>query len=280
MNKIIGLFVVCVLFLAGFGAQNVAGQKKIKKKAVALKKVEWYGMWSVPSRFRGANLTINLVTAKKFDFKLEASNGANQGEISGRALINGAKAFFDDRNSTEKDAEKTGCRLTFTHKGAYIDVEQTDECDSYAGNAVFFTGKYQKDAMVLKENDFVSNDVFPDKATDDKFKALVGKDYERFLDAFHLINEEENLDAFGAKAVSACVRGICPWNAGIIMYNEAGNFWAAVMELEDETDATFVNYYTNVPDWTGKLPKTIENWVTDKRKMNDNLTVRFKKIDN
>jgi hypothetical protein len=275
MNKVFGLFVAAVLFLAGFGAQNVSGQRKVKKKVVALKKVEWYGMWSVPSRFAGANLTINLVTAKKFDFTLEASNGANQGEISGRATVSGAKAFFDDRNSTEKDAEKVGCRLTFTHKGAYIDIEQTSECDSYAGNAVVFAGKYQKDSMILKEDDFVYFDVFPDAATDNKFKKLVGADYEKFLNSFHLITEEENIDAFGAKVFSACVRGMCPFNAAIIMYNEAGNFWAAVI-YPDKADKMMIDYYSNAAGWKGKLPQTIENWVNEKKKMNDDVVLNFK----
>lgn len=275
MKKFGVLFVSIVLFLTGFGVLNVSAQKKIKKKAVVQKKNNWYGMWSVPSRFYGSTLTVNNVTATRFKFDLQAFNGANEGAISGVAEIKGAKAFFDDRNSIEKDAPKEGCRLTFTHKGEFIEIEQTSECGYYAGNAVTFEGKYQKNVMTVEESDFVVLDVFPDKTLDAKFKALVGKDYEKFLDSFHLITEQENLDTFGAKVFSACVRGVCPWNAGIIMYDETGSLWAAVIEADD-ADKASVRYYTNVSEWSDKLPKTIEAWVAGKREMNDNLTVIFK----
>jgi hypothetical protein len=275
MNKFLIFMIAGVLLTAGFGAGTVSAQKKTVKKTVAASKVNWSGMWSVPSRFYGATLTINRVTATQFEFELEANNGANTGSISGTASIKGRQAFFDDRKATEKDASKYGCRLTFTHKGTFIDIQETSECDNYAGNAVYFTGEYQKNAMVVKESDLVALEVFPDKKLDAKFRRLVGTDYELFLESFHLIGEDEDADGFGAKVFSACVRGMCPWNAGIIMYDAKGNFWAAVMNVEGE-GKSFAHYYTNVPVWTDKLPKTIEKWVDDKRSMNDNLTVVFK----
>jgi hypothetical protein len=275
MNRIFVLWLAFVLFLAGFGARDVSAQKKIEKKAAVGAKVEWRGLWSVPSRFTGSHLTINAVLGEKFKFDLQAYNGANEGAISGTATVKGAKAFFDDRNSTEKDAEKRGCRLTFTHKGEFIDVEETSECAFYKGNAVAFAGEYYQRAMVVKESDFVVLGVFPNKTVDAGFKKLVGDDYEKFLGAFHLINEDENLDAFGAKVFSACVRGVCPWNAGIIMFDETGKFWAARIDA-DTTDKAFVNYYSNAPEWTDKLPKTIEGWLNEKKKMNENVEIIYK----
>jgi hypothetical protein len=152
----------------------------------------------------------------------------------------------------------------------------SDECFSYAGSGVFFSNKYYKGKPKVAENDFVYLEVFPDMTLDRRFKELVGSDYERFLDSFHQIFPEDDLDALGAKAFSACVRGICPYTAGIIMYDEKGNLWAAVLD-DGAEDKIFANYYTNAPGWADKLPRTIEKWVTEKRDFNDgNLTVVYK----
>jgi hypothetical protein len=266
MKKTLLIFTFIGLFFGVFGASEIQAQRGFV----------WSGVWNVPSRFTPSTLTIKTVSATSFRFKIEAMNGANMGEVSGVAKIAGNKAFFDDRVSNKKAEDKYGCKLTFRHKGAYIDVDMTDECFSYAGSGVYFSNKYYKGRPKVAENDFVYLEVFPDMALDRKFKALVGKDYERFLNSFHQIYPEDDLDGLGAKTFSACVRGICPFTAGIIMYDAKGNIWAAVLDDSAE-DKIFAYYYTNAPDWTDKMPKTIDKWITEKRDFNDgNLTVVYK----
>jgi hypothetical protein len=265
MKKTFLIFAFIGLFFGYFAATKAAAQKRSV----------WRGVWSVPSRFTPSSLTIKPVSAASFGFEIEAMNGANMGEVSGVAKIVGNKAYFDDRQAKNKD-ERYGCKLTFTHRGAFIDVEMNDKCRSYAGSGVYFTNKYYKGKQKVREDNFVVLEVFPDMALDRKFKTLVGADYEKFLDSFHQIYPEEDSDSFGAKVFSACVRGICPYTAGIIMYDKRGNLWAAVLDDSTE-DKIFARYYTNVSGWTEKLPVTIEKWIADKRELNDgNLTVVFK----
>lgn len=269
-----------ILFFGIFSQKSVSAQKRPIKKAVVAPKNDWVGVWKVPSRFADSTLTVTKAAAGKFQFELAASNGANTGAISGYAVIKGAKAVFDDRQQTGEAAEKLGCRLTFTHKGKFIDVEQTAECQQYAGNAVYFAAvyfaaEYYKDSRKIEKDDFVALEVFPNAAFDAKFKSLVGKDYEKFLESFHMVYEEADLDALGAKVFVACVRGICPYNAGIIMYDKAGNLWAAVIYPSD-AERMIINYYSNAREWTGKLPKTIEAWANDKKNLNENVTITFK----
>ena len=265
MKKTRLVYVLTALFLGIFCAENVSAQKKYV----------WNGEWNVSSSFEPARLTIKTLSGNKFKFHLDASNGANVGEISGVAKIKGNKAFFDDRESTAKDAPKEGCLLTFTNKGASIEVKQNEKCTHYAGNAVYFEGDYTKGKAQKLNDNFVKRKVFPNIKLDQKFKLLTGKDYQNFLDSFQLISPEEDLDGLGATGFSACVRGICPYYAGIIMFDAKGNLWAAVIFIDDK-NKTFVNYYTNVSAWTDKMPKTLENWVDDKRSANDDLTVIFK----
>jgi len=244
--------------------------------AVAQRKLVWNGVWNVPSRFTPSTLNIKPLSAGKFKFKLEAMNGANMGEVSGVAVVKGSKAYFDDRKQGKKNDETYGCKLTFTHKGKLIDVEMSSECRSYAGNGVYFTNSYYKGKQKVEEDNFVVLEVFPNLSLDRKFKALVGnKDYERFLNAFHQIYPEDDLDGLGTKVFSACVRGMCSFWAGIIMYDANGNFWAVVLDDSTE-DRIFAYYYTNVAAWADKLPKTIDKFVTEKREQNTNFTLVFK----
>jgi hypothetical protein len=259
-------FIVLVVLI--FLNVNAFGQSKSKGNI-------WNGEWNFSDRFQPGTLIIKSLTNSRFRFTLTSSNGANEGEISGIAKIRGSKAFFDDRESTEKDAPKQGCLLTFTNKGASIAVKQNQKCSYYAGNAVYFEAVYAKGKPQKTNDNLVEREVFPNGVIERKFKLLTGKDYQNFIDSFQLINSEDDADGFGAKVFSACVRGVCPWNTGIIMYDEKGNIWAAVMNHEDK-NRSFANYYTNVPAWIDKLPKTIENWVADKRQLNDDLTIVYK----
>ncbi len=259
------LFILIVLIL---GSVNAFGQSKSKN-------IVWAGEWNFSDRFQPGKLIIKPLSNNKFKFTLSALNGANQGEISGVAKFKGNKAFFDDRESTEKDAPKEGCLLTFTNLGSSIAVKQNQKCSYYAGNAVYFEGDYAKGKAKKLNDSFVKREVFPNATIEAKFKLLTGKDYENFLAAFQLINDETDADGLGAKVLSGCVRGICPWNAGIIMFDTKGNIWAAVMSNSDK-DIESANYYTNVPAWTDKLPKTIENWVTNKRESNKDLKVVYR----
>ena len=156
-----------------------------------------------------------------------------------------------------------------------IEIKETNECSAYGGNGVYLGGEYTKGKPVINENNFVQLEVFPNLAIDKKFKLLVGKEYENFLNDFQLINEDKDLDGLNSKVFSGCVRGICPWNTGIIMFDDKDNIWAAVTNL-DTDKLTKIFYFTNDPAWTAKLPKTIENWVEDKRRSSENLQVIYK----
>jgi hypothetical protein len=143
-----------------------------------------------------------------------------------------------------------------------------DACRSYAGNGVYFGNEYYKGKRKIIEDSFVTLEVLPNAAIERKFKALVGADYERFLNSFHLISEGEDLDGLGARVFDACVRGMCPWWTGIIMYDKQGDLWAVVLDDRVE-DKIFARYYTNAAVWANKMPVTIEKWLAEKNELND-----------
>ncbi len=96
--------------------------------------------------------------------------------------------------------------------------------------------------------------VFANATQERAFNKLVGPHREAFEDCFQLISEAADLDGFGARVRSGGVRGLFTSMEGIIMVNDRGQVWAAVI------DNQVVRYFTNVDEWRAKLPKTIEKW--------------------
>jgi hypothetical protein len=226
---------------------------------------KWDGVWSVSSRHAPATLKIKTISKTKIKFEIEAQSGANQGEMAGIATVKGLKANFFDK--------ETNCRVTFAHTGKTIKIT-ADDCEEFGGNGVYFYGEYSKGTRKKPTETLVDYEVFTSPELDKKFAALVGKDYEAFLNAYQVSGELDNEDSFQAKAFSGCVRGICPYNAMIVMYDEKGTIWAAFIAAGDD-DST-ITYYTNSSDWADKFPKTIESWVTNLRESNKNLKIVYK----
>jgi hypothetical protein len=231
---------------------------------------KWEGTWTFASRYSPATLKIKKLSASKFKFTIEALSGTHDGEVSGVATVKGNKATFSDG----KKKKDENCRLIFTKKTNSILVDE-ENCSGYGGVGVGFGLEYSKGKVKPTDDNFVQLEVFPGAEIDGKFKSLVGnKGYESFLNAFHIVGEDEDKDNLGAKVFSGCVRGICPYNAAIIMFDKNDNLWAAFIEAGEKQST--INYYSNVAEWTAKMPKTIDEWVEDKRELNENLKITFK----
>lgn len=283
------LFIVALCFPAATG---ISAQKTVEKEktpdllaefmtADPVPKLDWAGEWAVGSRFAPRELRIKMRGKNSFEFKLTAASGANTGEIAGTATVRGRLAYFDDRQSAaEKDAadtdtEGSGCRLLFSYRKKFIEVRETPECVYYRGHAVFFTGEYRRGKPAVPEQDLIRLGIFPDAATDWRFRALVGNDYDSFLNVFQLVSQGEDLDRLGAKVFTGCVRGVCPLMTGIIMFTKNGRFYAMVLDV-DESDRSIARYYSNDGRFLKKLPKTLAEWLAEKRPFAEDLSVLYK----
>jgi hypothetical protein len=225
---------------------------------------KWDGTWKIEYRNSSSTLDISSVSKSKFKFLITAFSGANEGEVSGTAVVSGTTATFKSKS----------CKLTFKLIKNELKLSENG-CEDYGGVGVGFAGNYSKGKAKKRNDNFVTYEVFPTNSLDKKFRTLVGKDYEMFLNSFHLYGDIENEDSFKATVFSGCVRGICPYNAAIIMFDENENMWAAVIETGNDENAD-VRYYTNSNDWKTKLPKSIENWVNEKKEFSNKLKVVYK----
>ena len=215
------------------------------------------GEWSrqVKNAWSAGDLTIGHVTARDFGFSLEVMSGSHTGGVSGRAVITGDRALFTDRESN--------CQITFIRKTDLLILSVSEGCSYYAGAGVTFDGEYKfgpetpasrarKDRTALTELG-----VFNSADRERAFADLVGPAYDRFVDSFHLTDEPADQDGFGAAVVTGRVLGLPHEYEAIIMQGPEGKLWAAV--IEDEK----VKYFTNVREWKGKLPRTLETWRED-----------------
>ena len=269
------LLIILSFFIFDSSQTFAQGKHDLKAEynsADKTQKKDWNGIWEVPLRFASQTIEIKMQDENKFKFEILASNGANIGEISGTAKIRGNKAFFDDRESATEEDYAEGCRLLFINKTKSIEIKESDECRSYRGNAVYFVGDYLKGKQPEPKTDFVELGVFSNAKMDSKFKKLVGDDYKNFMEVFHLVNKGEDLDKMNAKVFEACVRGVCPVMAGIIMYDQTGNIYAMVLDI-NEADETTARYYSTNSMYAKKLPKTIQKWLDEKRNFSEDLKV-------
>lgn len=96
------------------------------------------------------------------------------------------------------------------------------------------------------------------------FKKLTGRYYERFVDYFHIGGRIESLDGPETTAFYGYVRGVAPYQQGIIVRSGQGEIWAALLTFADSQSA--VIYFASDGKTDGALPKTIEKWLADNQK--------------
>ena len=211
-------------------------------QAESLPSVKWDGEWTRQLPFNGGILEIDNVNPSTFDFTLQVSSGAHADFMEGKAQINGNKATFSDTD--------TACKLTFTHTGKSIDIEQAEAC---ARNAAFFNGEFSLDPVPIEESLYPS--VIDNKTVNERFHELTGADYQRFYESMQLVSEDPYDNEVKGKVITGAVRGLFTLMEGIIIIGDDGRLYGAVIN-----DGS-VHYYTNNPDYKKRLPKSILTWM-------------------
>ncbi|MGL5698082.1 MAG: hypothetical protein ACRCYL_02085, partial [Kluyvera sp.] len=96
------------------------------------------------------------------------------------------------------------------------------------------------------------------QAMDDRFRTLVGEDYQKFVDTANIYIYQDDIDNVGATVVSMWVRGAANSRTAIIMYT-ANNIWAARVEPDASGKLRFSYFSTQGNDVT-KMPRTLAGW--------------------
>jgi hypothetical protein len=214
---------------------------------IAYLKGELTGEWKRKGNTRhgGASITITKATPASIDFTLFSSSGMHMGEIEGTALRKGGVATYRDPDSE--------CKVTFRQRMEWL-VVTTAGCASMGGMGVVFDGEFSLGLPDAPLPTLTQLRVLAPGISEVSFAALTGKSYERFIESFDLIGENEDLDGIGAHVRSGFVRGLDTEEAAIVMSRAGGKIYAAVL------DEDVIKYFSNDPLFLTKLPATIEAW--------------------
>ena len=205
---------------------------------------QWTRLNDVP--YERAVLSIDSVSAAGFAFELSATNGAQSGEIDGTAVKRGAGAALVD--------DETKCEVKFGRLGVRLVVSTSPTCASMGGMAVTFDGEFARGDVKSRTVTLTERGVLARNVSEKDFGALVGNAYDAFTSSFQMVSGEKDADGLGAKVASGAVRGMFTVVEAIVMSRPDGKVYAAVI------DGDVVKYFSNDPDFTNKLPKTIAAW--------------------
>lgn len=220
-------------------------------------KGEWYrGMYHHPGY-----LIIDNADEEKFSFSLEVFSGSHTGIIDSLAYWHEDTAVFQHYLP---DSSRS-CRLLFYWKKDQFHIEESgigNGCDLFRGHKTFFSGHYSRTEP--KEPGLYDQGAFDSKQQDTAFKNLVGDYYKDFVRTTMYKFPIENLDRMKAKGLAYGVTGLFKIMESIIMYNNRGDMWAAIIVKGGSDNKKLkVTYFTNDEQFKEELPKTIKHWKKD-----------------
>ncbi|KVO48262.1 hypothetical protein WL04_07475 [Burkholderia ubonensis] len=88
--------------------------------------------------------------------------------------------------------------------------------------------------------------------------SLLGKDYVTLVDMIDVRNKSDDEYPLGANVNEYFVRGIANTNAAIVM-SRGDRLWIGILVF-DARNQVRMRYYTNVPAWMKRAPRTIQAW--------------------
>lgn len=226
----------------------------------------WQGAWwrVDASGHDSATVEIRDLTTKGLHFHLEASAGANQGELEGTARF-GADGVA---NYVSGDSSQR-CELTFRRRVNRIEIEQSgDQFACGAGMGVSYDGTY-----VLADRDpngvpdLVALGVVKTEAQNLAIQKLLGSDYDALISTADGVNDDSaEFKVPGMTVVDMFVEGLACDMKAVVAYDTGGRVWVGLWSPNAKTGlpklasgVVELRYYTNNHADKRHLPAAIES---------------------
>lgn len=218
-------------------------------------KGEWKANYS--NQYATASLNITKLENTFFDYHLVVKNGANMGEIKGRAQFMGDDALSIDSSEVGNSAS-ISCLILFQPKNNHLIVHMNEGCRPFMGNGVTFDGTYVKDGSIykltLKDQGLLDTD-----EQEQEFEKLTTSDYNLFRNNCGGATSTHGIsDAPKASVRTAFMPGLANTSACIVMTNK-NQIWAAVTDEKNHQ----VKYFTNDSSYQKILPLAIMQWIKE-----------------
>lgn len=210
----------------------------------------WWGPWTCDrSSALTGELLIREVGPEGFLFDIQVSNGAHQAQMTAVArIVSRDLAYARVFNAEGEEPGELTFRRTNRSRRREIEVLESASCQYWRGFRATFSATFERrrepwfDAGLLNELDM------------SRLYGLTGKYLEDMRQSAAELSVVENLDDFEAKVVTSGAPGLYTVMETIIMFGGGGEMWCAML------DGDKVRYFTNMPEWMDKRPKTIEDW--------------------
>lgn len=204
----------------------------------------------------GGVLTVSRVSRWGYELNATSWAGVNKVSLSGEGRLYYGVGLVD----TLKDA--SGCKLLMIPRpdGTLEVVSNTDfGCKIFLPEGIAVDGVY-----VRGETDprppatLLSLGIFPTEALDQKFRALVGKDYAEYVRTANSYTYSDDLDNQGATVMTLSVKGMANRKAAMIRYTADGKIWALRIE-PTSAGKVKIDYVTTEADRSA-IPKSLSTW--------------------
>lgn len=220
---------------------------------------DWQGKWwntSAANR-SGGILTFSRNAEWSLTVDIQAWAGSNHDDFSAEARKLYGIAIV------EKVKDTSNCKLLLIpQQDGSIQVYSNASwgCSLSMPTGVFIDGLYVKSPTDPRPKaTLLSLGIFPDSATDTRFREMVGDDYQNFVDSANVYIYQDDIDNIGAKVISMWVRGEANRHTAIIMYTPDGKMWAA-RTTPGKNGVQEARFYRGKGNETGPLPRTIQSW--------------------
>ncbi|HDS9458773.1 TPA: hypothetical protein QH851_003535 [Enterobacter asburiae] len=182
--------------------------------------------------------------------------GLNKDEFTAEARKLNGMVLIDNM------VDSKHCKVLFIPRisGAIQAYSNADwGCRLLMPSGAFIDGRYVKsDQDPRPKATLQSLEIFRDAKVDERFRALVGDEYQKFVDTANIYIYQDDIDNIGATVVSMWVRGAANTRTAIIMYT-ANDIWAARIEPDDKGKLAF-SYFSTQGNDTAKMPRTLAEW--------------------
>ncbi|MGX5088953.1 hypothetical protein [Enterobacter sp. UPMP2052] len=220
---------------------------------------KWEGKWwnMLAPNMSGGVIQFSRNAQWSVTLDIRAWAGINEDEFTAEARrLYGMLAV-------ERVVDTSNCKLLLIpRKDGSLQVYSNSDwgCRLSMPTGVFLDGAYK-----LSETDprpkatLLSLGIFPDSALDEKFRALVGEDYQNFVDSANVYIYQNDIDNIGARVLSMWVQGAANSRTAIIMYTPKGEIWAGRISPV-KVGGLELRYYSTDGSDQRKMPRTLAAW--------------------
>lgn len=215
--------------------------------------VKWRGEWSGKDAtyYSGTDLIIEPIFNNLIRFELMAFSGTHTGGFRSFALVDNGTAIYKGENDVEF--------IFSLNQDGNIELDSNDYT-YYCGYGVGYASSYVKSFSPVKAPNAKEVGLVHTEEQEAIFKEMTGEHYDTFISYAQYYSEEQDLDDMGVTVRTFGLRGYS--NAAIVMINETDDI---ILVAVDGGDGVY--YFTNHPDFKDP-PKTIKNWLGDRKVVN------------